>query len=135
MASRSCGAPTEESGTTSAAESVSDSASTARVTDRATAGGWPLSALEIQGLLPDVDLADYLDWLTATAGIWGGPRLAGITVNLMTLDADETAAYLALDLKSRIYPTGLPPQLPAPMVATVEGYTETLTDSEWILSL
>ena len=102
---------------------------------RVSMAGFPRTARSVPGLLSDADLAGYLTWLENTADVWGAPRLAGISVNLMAMDVGTTATYLGLDLKSRIYPTGLPPQLPLAMVSTVEGYAETLTESEWTLDL
>jgi len=101
---------------------------------RATVAGFPRSAVDIPGLLPSADEAHFVTWLANTADIWGGPRLSGITVNLYPMDSTKTAAYLGLDLKSRAFPLNTPPQLPTPMVVTVEGYTETVTDSAWMLS-
>lgn len=96
---------------------------------------FPKRAREVPGLLPETDQQSLVAWLANTADIWGAPRASGLVVNLWPLSAARTAAYLGLDLRSRVRLTTLPQGMPTPMVATVEGYTETVTESVWIMQL
>jgi len=95
---------------------------------------FPKTARNIKGLLPDADLTAYVDWLAVTAGVWGGHRVSGISVNLWPMDSTKTAAYLGLDVRSRASISNAPDQIPTPMVVTIEGYTETVNDKAWTLS-
>jgi hypothetical protein len=95
---------------------------------------FPKTARNIDGLMTDSDLAAYVDWLAATAGVWGGDRVSGISANLWPMDSTKTAGYLGLDIRSRAAITNEPAQIPTPMVVTVEGCTETVNDKAWTLS-
>lgn len=103
------------------------------VTQAAVDDGFPKRAKDVTGLLPAAQLTQYVQWLVGTADVWGGPRLAQLTIDLLTLPS--VAAYLALDLKSRVMLTSPPQQIPASRVMTVEGTTETVSDTAWTLTL
>ena len=96
---------------------------------------FPRKSREVPGLLPAIDQANYVGYLANAADVWGQPRLAGFAVNLYPLDSDRTAAYLGLDLRSRVKFATLPYGMPVPMISTVEGYTETVTATDWTLRL
>lgn len=101
---------------------------------RATTGGFPRRGREITALMTAVDLYNFVNWLKNTADIWGGPRLKGLAVNLWPMGSAKEATYVALDLKSRIYPQNLSSIFPAPWIYSIEGYTETITDAVWLLA-
>lgn len=98
-------------------------------------GTFPRQALSLPGLLPGDDLTSYVDWLVSTGSVYGGARMANVTVDLLTNPSTATtAAYQALDLRSRIYVSGLPSQIPV-CVMTAEGYTLTVSGDVWTKSL
>jgi len=103
---------------------------------RATANvdQFPRKEKNLEGLLLDFDLTNLVTWFANTGDVWAGSRMSGIAVNLWPMDSTKTGVYLGLDIKSRIYPTGTPSQIPTPSVQTVEGYTDTVTDKDWTLA-
>lgn len=101
----------------------------------ASSGGWPKGERELPGLLPDSSLTKYATWLANTADVWAQGRFSQLPIDLLPLDSATTDAYLALDVRSRILPTGVPPQFPADMVYTVEGSSETVTKDTWQITL
>ena len=96
---------------------------------------FPRKSREVPGLLPDGDQQSFVTWLANTADIWAAPRASGLVVNLWPLSAARIAAYLGLDLRSRVRLTTLPEGMPTPMIATVEGYTETVTATAWVMTI
>lgn len=101
----------------------------------ASSGGWPKGERDVPGLLPDSSLTKYATWLANTADVWARGRFSQLPIDLLPLDSATTDAYLALDVRSRILPTGVPPQFPADMVYTVEGSSETVTKDTWQITL
>lgn len=101
----------------------------------ASSGGWPKGERDVPGLLPDSSLAKYATWLANTSDVWARGRFSQLPIDLLPLDSATTDAYLALDVRSRILPTGVPPQFPADMVYTVEGSSETVTKDTWQITL
>lgn len=97
----------------------------------ASSGGWPKGERDLPGLLPDSALARYATWLASTADVWAQGRLATLPIDLLPLNSATTDTYLALDVRSRILPTGVPAQFPADTACTVEGSSETVTKDSW----
>lgn len=96
---------------------------------------FPKRSREVSDRLPYADRMSFVAWLANTADIWAAPRASGLVVNLWPLSAARVAAYLGLDLRSRVRLTTLPEGMPTPMIATVEGYTETVTESAWVMTI
>lgn len=103
-------------------------------TPTASTGGFPKTELDIPGLLPEVDRAHYIQYLKNSADVSAQARFSQMTIDLLPLDATTTAAYLDLDVRSRILPTSSPAQFPSGQVLTIEGSTETATKSSWTLA-
>ena len=63
------------------------------------------------------------------------PRLSGLGVDLLPLNATTVDVILGLDLGSRLTVSGLPSYIPATPTVVVEGYSETYTQDSWTIQL
>lgn len=63
-------------------------------------------------------------------------RASSLSVDLLNLDAVDQAAILGLDVSSLLAASGLPSQAPATTADYfVEGYTETISATDYALTL
>ncbi len=83
----------------------------------------------------DTDAYDAAAWLVNTHGT-PAPRISTVTLDLLTQTAAITQQLQALELGSLIGITGLPSQAPSGGLSLfVEGWTETISLSEWTMQL
>jgi hypothetical protein len=83
------------------------------------------------------DQAFQLTWWEVNNYANPGPRAPALKIDLLTLDSTNLAIALTLGLGSYLRVTTMPSQTPSgtTLDLVIEGVTETLSDSEWSLSL